>query len=93
MPELFWRDLTQHAPELSRVACMLLVIPPASATSERLFSAVGQVWAPHRSRLINARVNKLLFIYFNSRALARDGATRDADDFAAFAEWLCSQPE
>lgn len=92
-PEKFWQDLEPHVPELSTVARMLLVIPPASATSERVFSAVGRVWDPQRSRLTNTRVNKLLFIYFNSRALERDGSARDADDFAAFVSWLCSLPE
>lgn len=92
-PEVFWADIAAHVPELSTVARRLLVIPPASATSERLFSAVGQVWDSQRSRLTNARVNKLLFIYFNSRALERNGASRDATDWQAFVDWLCSQPE
>jgi hypothetical protein len=29
-------------------------------------------------------VRKLLFVYFNRRALLRDGAARSADDFDAF---------
>jgi hypothetical protein len=35
-------------------------------------------------------VRKLLFIYFNRKALLRDGAAVQADDFAAFEEWLDS---
>jgi hypothetical protein len=35
----------------------------------------------------------LLFVYFNRKALLRDGAARSADDFAAFQEWLESIPE
>ena len=72
---------------------MLLVIPPASATSERVYSAVGRVWDPSRSRLTNSRVRKVLFVYFNRKALLRDGDARNADDFAAFQEWLESIPE
>ena len=33
------------------------------------------------------------FIYFNRKALLRDGAAVDADDFAAFEEWLFSLSE
>jgi hypothetical protein len=75
---------------------MVLVIPPpppASATSERLFSAVGRVWDSSRSRLTNSRVRKLLFVYFTRQALLRDGQAREADDFAAFQDWLESIPE
>jgi hypothetical protein len=92
-PEVFWRDLKPHCPELSKVAQMLLAIPPASATSERVYSSVGNVWSSKRSRMTNSRVKKLLFIYFNRRALQRDGAAREADDLAAFADWLESLDE
>ena len=93
LPEQFWKALEPQAPELSKLARMLLVIPPASASSERLFSAVGRVWDCSRSRLTNNRVRKLLFVYFNRKALLRDGQARDADDFAAFQEWMESIPE
>jgi hypothetical protein len=89
-PEQFWRDVKPHAPELAEVAQVLLAIPPASATSERVYSAVGRVWGTSRSRLTNTRVRKLLFIYFSRKALLRDGAAVDADDFAAFEQWLTS---
>lgn len=48
---------------------------------------------PSCSRLTNNRVRKLLFEYFNRKALLRDGDARNADDFAAFQEWLESIPE
>jgi hypothetical protein len=89
-PETFWADVQHSCAELSKVACMLLSIPPASATSERVFSAVGQVWDTGRSRMTSKRVRKLLFIYFNRKALSRDGAVRDAEDFAAYVQWLDS---
>lgn len=40
-PEAFWLDLKPHAPELAHVSQMLLIIAPASATNERVYSAVG----------------------------------------------------
>jgi hypothetical protein len=49
-PETFWADISHSCAELSKVARMLLSIPPASATSERVFSAVCQVWDTGRSR-------------------------------------------
>lgn len=39
-PEVFWKNLQPHCPELAPVAQMLLVIIPASATSERVYSSV-----------------------------------------------------
>lgn len=94
-PEGFWQHLGElgHAFELSQIAHKLLTIPPSSASSERLFSAVGRLWDASRCRLKDHRVRKLLFIYFNRRALLRDGAARSADDFDAFVEWLASIPD
>ncbi|WIA41395.1 hypothetical protein OEZ86_004981 [Tetradesmus obliquus] len=89
-PETFWTDISHSCAELSEVARMLLSIPPTSATSERVFSAVSQVWDTGRSCMASARVRKLLFIYFNRKALSRDGAVRDAEDFAAYVKWLDS---
>uniref|UniRef100_A0A383W273 HAT C-terminal dimerisation domain-containing protein n=1 Tax=Tetradesmus obliquus TaxID=3088 RepID=A0A383W273_TETOB len=89
-PETFWTDISHSCAELSEVARMLLSIPPSSATSERVFSAVSQVWDTGRSCMASARVRKLLFIYFNRKALSRDGAVRDAEDFAAYVKWLDS---
>jgi hypothetical protein len=51
------------------------------------------VWDSSRSTLTSTRVRKLLFVYFNRKALERDGATRSADDFAATQEWLESIDE
>uniref|UniRef100_A0A383W2G9 HAT C-terminal dimerisation domain-containing protein n=1 Tax=Tetradesmus obliquus TaxID=3088 RepID=A0A383W2G9_TETOB len=70
-PETFWTDISHSCAELSEVARMLLSIPPSSATSERVFSAVSQVWDTGRSCMASARVRKLLFIYFNRKALSR----------------------
>ena len=55
-----------------------------------MISAVGRVWDCSRSRMTSTRVRKLLFIYFNSKALSRDGAVRDAEDFDKYQEWLDS---
>lgn len=41
--------------------------------------------------MTHPRVKKLLFIYFR-RALLRNGAAHEADDFAALADWLESLP-
>jgi hypothetical protein len=83
----------KEKPELSKIARMVLVIPPASATSERVYSAIGRVWDSSRSRLTSTRVRKLLFVYFNRRALLRDGEARSTEDFQAFVEWLSSIPD
>jgi hypothetical protein len=43
--------------------------------------------------MTSTRVRKLLFIYFNRKALSREGAVRDAEDFAAYVKWLDSLNE
>ncbi len=82
------KSIEQFCPELSKVAQQLLCVPPSSATSERVYSCVARVWCDLRSRLTHERVQKLLYIYFNRRALKRDGAA--ADDWEEFEEWLCN---
>jgi hypothetical protein len=67
----------------SKVARILLATPPAFATSERVYSAVGRVWMASRSRMTSSRVRKLLCFFLKRKALLRDGAAVDADGFAA----------
>jgi len=87
-PGVFWKSIKQRCPELSTVAQMLLCVPPSSASSERVYNSVARVWSDLRSRLTHDRVQKLLYIYFNKRALQRDGAA--AYDWEEFQEWLCN---
>lgn len=87
-PTLVWRDVESTCPELSAAAQLLLAIPPTTASSERVFSNVGYLWSDMRSRLSPQRLRKLLYIYFNRRALMRDGSARGAEEFERFDEWL-----
>lgn len=74
--DAFWRHLYElgGVQQLARIALMLLAISPSSASSERVYSAAGRLWEAERSRLTSERVRKLLFVYFNRRALLRRGA-------------------
>ena len=48
-----------------------------SVPSERAFSAMKAVHSPTRNKLTPERVNKLLFVYLNTRVLNREPAEED----------------
>lgn len=65
----WWGGLCTNSP-LSKVAQMLLTIPPSSAAAaERNFSSFSTVHTKKRNRLTTLRASKLVYIYHNSRLL------------------------
>ena len=48
-----------------------------SVPSERAFSAMKAIHSPTRNKLTPERVNKLLFVYFNTRVLDREPMKED----------------
>lgn len=71
---------------LQRIALMLLAIPPTTCDSERNFSNWGHVWSKKRASLAASRVHKLVYIFYNTRALNRKEV--GPSDTAAFMQWL-----
>ena len=61
----FWRDHEKSFPLLARVARMFFGIPVTSASSERLFSAAGNVISSARTLLATERAEQLIFIHDN----------------------------
>ena len=43
IPLRYWRTVLIHAPNLAEFACRLFSIPPNSATSERVWSLMGNI--------------------------------------------------
>ena len=72
-PDIFgwWRESQKRFPLLSKIARQLLSCPPTSVESERLFSGGGQVYDDHRQRVSKDTGSKLIFLYYNLRALKR----------------------
>ncbi|CAG8824695.1 6853_t:CDS:2, partial [Racocetra persica] len=58
-PLRYWRTMLNVAPNLSEFACRLLSIPPNSATSERVWSLLGNIHTERRNRLSPIRAAKM----------------------------------
>ncbi|KAJ7329290.1 hypothetical protein JRQ81_015464 [Phrynocephalus forsythii] len=63
-PLHYWARKADLWPALSTLALDLLSIPPTSVQSERVFSHMGDVLRPRRSRLDPETVERLTFIRF-----------------------------
>ncbi|CAG8581991.1 15241_t:CDS:10 [Cetraspora pellucida] len=64
-PLRYWRTMLNAAPNLSEFACRLLSIPPNSATSERVWSLLGNIHTERRNRLSPVRAAKMAQISCN----------------------------
>jgi hypothetical protein len=61
-PIIFWENVAQFAPELSKFAIRLLSIPPTSADAERLWSVMSNIHTERRNRLTNERAIQMATI-------------------------------
>ncbi|KAH9383796.1 hypothetical protein HPB48_025566 [Haemaphysalis longicornis] len=69
-PYLWWKNTGKSRyPVLSRIALIYLSIPATQVSSERLFSASGNVVTCRRQLLLPERVEQLVFIHSNSSLL------------------------
>lgn len=68
-PMRWWRTWGESVPCLQVLAVKIMQLPAGFAAGERSFSNAGNIKSKLRTRLSYATFHKLLFIYFNSRAL------------------------
>jgi len=68
-PLCWWVTWGKHVPSLQAVAVRIMKVPVGFAAGERSFSNASHIQSPVRTRLSHARLHKLLYIYYNSRAL------------------------
>ncbi|XP_053154471.1 zinc finger BED domain-containing protein 4-like [Hemicordylus capensis] len=64
-PWIYWAARSQMWQDLAKVARQHLSCPPTSVPSERVFSMVGDIVAPHRSCLDAGLVEQLVFLKVN----------------------------
>src|SRR6266498_6153689 len=90
----YWRTVLLHAPNLAEFACRLFSISPNSATSERVWSLMGNIHTERRNRLSSKRTVKMAQItwymreqfFANKSKKSQDslkvynGLNNDADD-------------
>jgi hypothetical protein len=67
----WWAAWGSDAPILTNIARALLSLPSSSAAAERNWSTYGLIHSKLRNRLSPDRLKKLVYIYFNLRALAK----------------------
>jgi hypothetical protein len=68
----FWRNQRKKFPILARLARKFFCIPAASATSERVFSAAGNIITPRRTNLGVDNIEMLVFMKENIAMLQAD---------------------
>ena len=66
----WWKAWGKNAPELMSVAVALLSLPGTSGACERNWSVHDLIQSDLRTLLDPGRLRKLVYIYFNIRALA-----------------------
>ncbi|CAG8529781.1 24039_t:CDS:2, partial [Racocetra persica] len=59
LPLRYWRTILVHVPNLAEFACRLFSIPPNSATSERVWSLMGNIHTERRNRLSVPKTAKM----------------------------------
>src|SRR5581483_3366058 len=71
-PLRYWRTVLLQAPNLAEFACRLFSIPPNSATTERVWSLMGNIHTERRNRLSPTRTAKMAQIiwYIRERSFA-----------------------
>lgn len=86
---IYWRDsnnyqdfwlasMTCGATELAEIALRILSIPPNSVGSERSFSALNLIHTARRNKLDTGRIDKLVYLYMNLRAMSKNKASETA---------------
>ena len=66
-PYQWWNDNQQRYPVLAKIARHYLSAPPTSVSSERVFSAVGNIYDDHRCRLTTDKAEMLLAIKVDTK--------------------------
>ena len=61
----WWKSNSTRYPLLQLAARHVLAIPATQATSERLFSAAGNIVTSNRSKLLPENIEKLCFLHVN----------------------------
>jgi len=68
---LWWKSLFSSHTKLVQLAKMVLSVLPTTGAAERNWSAFGYIYSKNRNSLLNNRVNKLIYIYWNLRIRER----------------------
>jgi len=68
-PINWWKLVARRYPILSKIALKVLSIPATSAASERNWSAFGFIHNKLRNRMLDQRVEKCVYLYWNMKIL------------------------
>src|SRR6266540_477200 len=70
-PINWWKLVARWYPVLSNIALKVLSIPATSAASECNWSAFGFIHNKLRNRMLNQRVEKCVYLYWNMKILRK----------------------
>lgn len=86
-PQEWWRAEGMDMPALQEVALKVHSMPATACSIERGWSNCSHVLSKKRTSLLATRMEKLVFIYFNSRALGRRDLL-DAPNWEQFVKYM-----
>lgn len=66
---LWWKVWARHLPHLQAIVVKVIKLPNSFPAGERAFSNAGFILSVLRTKLSYECLHRLLYIYFNSRAL------------------------
>ena len=69
-PEIAWRKIETTFPLLAMLARRFLAILPTSASSERVWSGLGQIIGPQSTTIDSALATELMYLRYNSQIRA-----------------------
>ena len=78
-PQAWWSGLCGSL-ELSKIAVMILNMPPTSASVERSFSTHKDIHSAKRNRLTTTRSGKLVYVSHNLKLLGKEKVERIEED-------------
>ncbi|CAG8499820.1 12692_t:CDS:2 [Cetraspora pellucida] len=80
LPLRYWHIMHYVAPNLSEFACRLLSIPPNSATSEQVWSLLGNIHTERRNRLSPPRAAKMAQISWYMNQTSKKKTKKSSND-------------
>jgi len=69
MPLQWWQKNDTRFKTLALLAKKFLCPPPSTVPSERVFSEIGMIYDPKRSRLTGHHAHQLCFLHYNLKFL------------------------
>ncbi|CAN0925680.1 hypothetical protein LINGRAHAP2_LOCUS34897, partial [Linum grandiflorum] len=89
----WWSSFGDDVPELKRFAIQILSLTCSASGCERNWSVFERVHSKKRNRLLQKKMNDIVYVMYNSKLLRRQAKTieRIFDDIDSDDEWVTAE--